>query len=340
MQADEGGTPAPVWRSRGIREASLARTDIHLPGGISQRERDILEGRAAPVQPRHSATVMLVRPEAPEASPRQEHAGCRPGGPGPEVPARAEHADPGPGTAGGFRVYMLRRRTSMAFAPGAFVFPGGSVDPRDADAEVAWAGPDAAAWARALGADEDLARALVCAAVRETFEECGVLLAGAAPGDVLADTRGDDWQADRLALIDRSVSLAGLLSRRGLVLRSDLLTPWSRWITPEIESRRFDTRFFAAALPAGQRTAHVAGGTEGEADAAAWVTPSEAIASARRKEILLMPPTAVTLAELAEYGSVESVLAASREVAPTLPTISMVRGEPRLNIPPDVEYPL
>lgn len=297
----------------------MARTGIRLPGGISARARDILEGRLAPVEPRHSATVMLLRPQA---------------------PADAERAASGPGLAEGFRVYLLRRRASMAFAPGAFVFPGGSVDPRDADAEVAWSGPDAAAWADALGADEELARALVCAAVRETFEECGVLLAGTAPDDVVADTRGDGWQADRLALIDRSLSLAGLLSSRGLVLRSDLLKPWSRWITPEPESRRFDTRFFAAALPAGQRTAHVADGTEGEADAAAWVTPSEAVASARRKEILLMPPTAVTLAELAEHSSVESVLAAPRELDPTLPTISIVRGEPRLNIPPDVEYPL
>lgn len=291
----------------------MARTGIRLPAGISGRARDILEGRRAPAEPRDAATVMLLRPAAPP----------RPGA--------------GSGDAGPFRVYLLRRKASMAFAPGAFVFPGGSVDPRDADAEVAWAGPDAAEWARALDAPDDLARALVCAAVRETFEECGVLLAGPAPGEVVADTRGDDWQADRRALVDRSVSLAGLLGRRGLVLRSDLLKPWARWITPEIESRRFDTRFFAAVLPAGQRTADVAAETDGEADAAAWLTPSAAIAAARRKEILLMPPTAVSLAELAEHSSVESVLAAPRELAPTLPTISLVHGEPWLDIP---EYPL
>jgi 8-oxo-dGTP pyrophosphatase MutT (NUDIX family) len=303
----------------------LARAGIRLPGEISRRARDILEGREAPVAARDAATVMLLRPAAgPAAGPAPTGATGPPDRPG---------GDP-------FSVYLLRRRPSMAFAPGACVFPGGSVDPRDADAEVAWAGPDVAAWASVLDAPPDLARALVCAAVRETFEECGVLLAGPAPEKVVADTRGSDWQADRQALIDRSVSLAGLLNRRGLVLRSDLLKPWSRWITPETESRRFDTRFFAAALPAGQRTADVAGEAGGEADAAAWLGPSAAIAAARRKEILLMPPTVVSLAELADHESVAAALRAPRDLAPTLPTISLVDGEPRLSIAPDVEYPL
>ena len=264
---------------------------------------------------------MLLRPAGP---PGARAAAPEGGGPDPEP----------------FSVYLLRRRPSMAFAPGAYVFPGGSVDPRDADAEVAWAGPDVAAWAVMLDAPADLARALVCAAVRETFEECGVLLAGPTPADVVADIRGDDWEADRRALTDRSLSLAGMLARRELVLRSDLLKPWARWITPETESRRFDTRFFAAALPAGQRTADVPGDGEGEADAAAWLSPSDAIAAARRKEIFLLPPTAVSLAELSDHDSVAAVLSAPRELAPMLPTVSLVDGEPWLNIPQDVEYPL
>ena len=88
----------------------------------------------------------------------------------------------------------------MAFAAGMCVFPGGGVDPRDFDHAVAWAGPSPAAWAEKLGTDEAMARALVCAAVRETFEESGVLLAGTSPTSVVADTTGDDWEADRLAL--------------------------------------------------------------------------------------------------------------------------------------------
>src|SRR5258706_142749 len=140
----------------------------------------------------------------------------------------------------------------MAFAPGAYVFPGGSVDQRDADEEVAWAGPAVDHWGRVFDAPAELARALVCAAVRETFEESGVLLAGPSAGTVVADTTGEDWEADRQALLDRSMSLAEMLARRGLILRSDLLRPWSRWITPKVEPPRFCTTFFAAALPARQ----------------------------------------------------------------------------------------
>ena len=151
----------------------------------------------------------------------------------------------------GIEVYMLRRQPSMAFAPGAMVFPGGSVDARDADEEVAWAGPDAAAWGEVLAAPPELARALVCAAVRETFEESGVLLAGESADSVVADTTSEDWEgrppraAGPLAVAGRAAPPGGL------VLRSDLLRPWARWITPVVEPRRFDARFFAAALPAG-----------------------------------------------------------------------------------------
>ena len=79
-------------------------------------------------------------------------------------------------------VYLLRRHLGMAFAAGMYAFPGGTVDVRDSDREVAWAGPTPAEWGRRLSCDEATARALVCAAVRETFEESGVLLAGASAG--------------------------------------------------------------------------------------------------------------------------------------------------------------
>src|SRR6476469_8523366 len=252
--------------------SSAARPPIRLPSWMAQRARDVLEGRKPAVEPRDAATVMLLRPP--------------PGDAGPEAP--------GPPDTPGLQVYMLRRQPSMAFAPGAFVFPGGSVDARDAEIEVGWAGPDAQEWGRVIDAPADLARALVCAAVRETFEECGVLLAGPTEGTVVADTRGEDWEADRAALLARSVSLAGLLRRRGLVLRSDLLRPWARWITPVTEERRYDTRFFAAALPPGQRTRDVGG----EAEHVTWARPAGAIRAAGAGELFLLPPTATCLAGL------------------------------------------
>ena len=303
-----------------------ARPAIRLPSWMAQRARDVLEGRKPPVEPRDAATVMLLRP--------------LPGGAGPDAPglldAPGPPYPPGLADAPGMQVYMLRRQSSMAFAPGAFVFPGGSVDTRDAEIEVGWAGPDAQEWGRMIDAPADLARALVCAAVRETFEECGVLLAGPTAGTVVADTRGEDWEADRAALLARSVSLAGLLRRRGLVLRSDLLRPWARWITPVTEERRYDTRFFAAALPDGQRARDVSE----EADGAAWAEPGEALAAARRKEIFLLPPTAVTLGELAACEHPAAALVARRRITALIPEVYLADGAVWLTVPPGLDYPL
>jgi 8-oxo-dGTP pyrophosphatase MutT (NUDIX family) len=275
---------------------------IKVPGQLTEQAREVLAGQRDPAAPRDAATVMLLRPA------------------------------PGPGV----EVYLLRRKASMAFAPGGVVFPGGSVDARDADSEVAWAGPDIADWGVVLDAPPELARALVCAAVRETFEESGVLLAGPSAASVVTDTSGADWESDRAALLDRSLSLAELLRRRGLVLRSDLLKPWSRWITPVLEQRRFDARFFAAALPSRQQTRDVGG----EAAAVAWLGPADAIAAARRQEILLWPPTAVTLAELGGCASVPEVLAAPRVLTPVLPGVLLADGAAWLTLPPSLDYPL
>ena len=294
--------------------------DVSIPfiAELSESARDILAGGRDPAVPRDSATVMLLRPGRAAAA-----------------PSAAAQPEAGPG-ASGMEVYMLRRQSSMAFAPGAQVFPGGGVDVRDADEEVAWAGPDAERWGAYFDAPPDLARALVCAAVRETFEESGVLLAGASADSVVADTTGEDWERDRNALLDRSLSLAELLARRRLVLRSDLLRPWSRWITPVIEPRRYDTRFFAAQLPAGQRTRDVGG----EAAATAWIEPSAALEAARRGAIRMLPPTAVTLAELAACGDLESVLSAPRKALARIPEVLVREGAAWLTVPGVSEYPL
>jgi 8-oxo-dGTP pyrophosphatase MutT (NUDIX family) len=236
----------------------------------------------------------------------------------------------------GIEAYLLRRVPSMAFAPGMHVFPGGSVDPRDADAALRWAGPPPAAWESRLTADAALVRALACAAVRETFEESGVVLAGPSPQEVVADTTAPDWEADRAALLDRSLAFAELLGRRGLVLRADLLAPWTHWITPEFEERRYDTRFFVASLPAGQRTRDVGG----EADRAVWMRPAEAYNGFRTGALAMLPPTAVTLSELMPYATVADVLAAAteRHISPLLPRGILVNGQVVLLMPGDQGY--
>jgi 8-oxo-dGTP pyrophosphatase MutT (NUDIX family) len=281
----------------------IGRARFRLPAGLTIKAQQAAGARQEPAAvPRDSATVMLLRPA--------------------------------PGDCG-LEVYMLRRKQSMPFAPGAYVFPGGSVDTRDADADVAWSGPDVTEWARWLGSTPALASGLLCAAVRETFEESGVLLAGASPDDGTVPP-AEDLEPDRLALLDRSLSLAGLLARRGLVLRSDLLKPWARWVTPELESRRYDTRFFAAVLPERQRTREI----RDEADEFAWLRPPDVLAAAGRGEVALMPPTAVTLAELAGCGDVAAALAAPRVITPLKPEITLEGGHAWLNMPAGLEYPL
>ncbi|MGK5447493.1 NUDIX hydrolase [Streptomyces radiopugnans] len=250
-----------------------------------ERIRALAEGRLTPVPPRRAATVMLLRD-----------------------------------AEGGPAVHMLRRRASMAFAAGAYAYPGGGVDPRD-EGTVAWAGPARGEWARRLGVEEAVAQAVVCAAVRETFEEAGVLLAGPDPDTVVADTTGDDWEADRAALVARELSFADFLTRRELVLRSDLLGAWARWITPEFEARRYDTWFFVAALPEGQRTRDVSG----EADRTVWIRPADATAAYDRGELTMMPPTIATLRQLVPYADAAAALAASgeRDLTPVLARASL-----------------
>ncbi|MDQ1697779.1 MAG: hypothetical protein QOJ03_3132, partial [Frankiaceae bacterium] len=279
-----------------------------LPREIVEHVRALASGAVTPVEPRHASTVVLLRD--------------------------SEGKDGEPG----IEAYLLRRQKTMAFAAGMYVFPGGSVDQRDeALPDDAWVGPRPDEWAGLLTADAQLAKALVCAAVRETFEESGVLLAGSDAAGVVADTTGDDWEAERLALLDRTLSLAELLSRRELALRADLLRPWAHWITPEVEPRRYDTRFFVAALPAGQGTRDVGG----EADRVTWARPGDVLAAFGRGELGMLPPTAFTLAELSTYDSVAAVLAAgdARDVHPVLPKIVLGDDEEaRLLLPHDEGY--
>jgi 8-oxo-dGTP pyrophosphatase MutT (NUDIX family) len=212
----------------------------------------------------------------------------------------------------GLEVYLLRRTRGMPFAGGMTAYPGGGVDPRDGDVETAWAGPSPAEWAHAFGCDERTARELVCAAVRETFEEAGVLLAGAPDGGngvggVVPSVSGEDWEAQRQALLARELSLAELLADRGLALRSDLLRPFAHWITPPAEPRRYDTKFFAAARPVGQEARHVTG----EADEVTWLTPSAALAEMSAGTRPMLPPTIHTLGQLEPFADVAAALAGS-----------------------------
>jgi 8-oxo-dGTP pyrophosphatase MutT (NUDIX family) len=219
----------------------------------------------------------------------------------------------------GIEVFLMRRHAAMEFAAGTVVFPGGGVDDRDRNADIAWAGPPPSWWAQRLGIETDLAEALVCAAARETFEECGVLFAGPAdnPGGIVDDA--SVYRESRQALADRTLSFAEFLRRENLVLRTDLLRPWANWVTPEAErTRRYDTYFFVGALPEGQR----ADGDNTESDRADWSTPQAAIADFEAGRSFLLPPTWTQLDSLTGR-SVADVLAVERQIVTVQPNLEI-----------------
>ncbi|MFR9752075.1 NUDIX hydrolase [Nocardia sp. 004] len=234
--------------------------------------------------------------------------------------------------AAGPETFLQRRVGAMAFAAGMTVFPGGGVDPSDGTADIEWAGPEPAWWAERFATTETKAKALVCAAVRETFEECGVLLAGPTGDSVVADTAG--YRAARAELERRELSLATFLAEEELVLRADLLRPWANWITPVIESRRYDTRFFVAVLPEGQR----ADGATSEAAEVQWRTPAEALARWRSGTDVLLPPTWSQLVALSAFGSTADILAAQPAIDPILPVLVEGNGEQLLSFPDNQRY--
>src|SRR6266516_3637610 len=292
-----------------MNEPRMTGSGPVVPRGLAERARDISDGRLAPAVPRDAATVILLR----------------------------QAVDAGAGGVG-FEAFLLRRTAELEFAPGAYVFPGGSVDARDADPGVGWAGPGPADFAALLDVPADRARALVCAAVRETFEESGVLLAGPSPDGLVRAGLVDnsaELAADRHALLTGAASLGEVLGRRGLVLRADLLTPWARWITPEASPRRFDTWFFAAALPAGQdATAAPEGHADpGESESGSWLRPTSALEAARAGQMTLLPPTAVTLGELAGHRDVPAIMARRQVITPRLPKVIVEDGQARLALP-------
>jgi len=286
----------------------------------------VATGDARALEPRPAATLIVVRQIVGN---RDDEGGGR----------AAE--------VGSLEVLLLRRSASAAFASDAYVFPGGARDEEDQAPELVGrcAGlTDAQASAR-LGMNEG-GLGYFIAAIRESFEEAGVLFARRAGSahDVAEspslisfedEAVGHRFSALRQRLRSGAIDFAGLCAEEDLELAVECLYPFSHWITPVGPPRRYDTRFFLAEAPAGQVVEH----DSSETVAHCWITPSEAMARAESGSMLLMFPTLRNLEAVGRFGEVADLISSLEDtvVLPTQVPVIVAEGRGwRVRLPGDV----
>ncbi|HPD57154.1 MAG TPA: hypothetical protein P5294_03160 [Smithellaceae bacterium] len=245
-----------------------------------------------------------------------------------------------PSESAGWKLFLARRHHKQSFMAGAYVFPGGQVENHDKSPEMKSylkKGPgfnpsgilqeDNLSEAEALG--------FFVAAIRETFEEVGILLGGSASGEFVSfhdkNIRAR-YTEHRRRLYASEITLVDIAREEGILFFPEVLLPYAHWITPDFEKMRFDTRFFLAKLPPEQRP--VADATE--LTESLWVAPKKALEMHSKKEIVLMPPTLKTIEELSAFESIDKLFAATakKDIYPILPQLA---GK-YLLLPHDPEY--
>lgn len=275
---------------------------------MSSSESDVA---APPAVPRHAASVLLLREQQ-----------------------------------GAIEVLLTRRHENMSFMGGMWVFPGGTLCPADLSEQSLALIPEPAhlQCPRLLDVDGNALPASACrglaiAAMRETFEESGVLLATTADGHHCDEEKLARLQRRRRAIVSQPELFATLLREEHLHLDVRALVYWSHWITPSVVPKRFDTRFFLASLPPEQ----IAAVDAIEATAMTWMTPAAVIAAAHEREMTVSRPTLYNLMELdasvRQHLSLNAILRAEaqRDVVPVLPKV--LRGESRMIVMPwDRDY--
>lgn len=237
---------------------------------------------------------------------------------------------------------VARHAESRAFA-GAHVFPGGLLESTDSEPALLGALAPAMSSATALAIlGEDVpperAQAFWIAAIRELFEEAGILLAAVdgTPVSFADPTVAARYSAHRRALVEGNQSFAAFVAQERLTLLAHDLVYFSRWITPLQAPRRYDARFFAARVPVGQNPLHDAR----ETTAAEWMRPAAALRGAAEGSLVLTPPTARTLEELQELGDSDLILttARRRRVLPILPKVVQIGTSMGVLYPGDADY--
>jgi len=251
-----------------------------------------------------------------------------------------------PSSRAPFEVFLVKRHAKSSFMANAYVYPGGRLEPSDGDADTLaqTTGLDAEMCGQRLGEPAKHAQALYVAALRESFEEAGVLFAHAVtdPDRVLIDPCDETlrplverWRSD---LNDGSASWHALGESQQWRWPLDRLRPFARWVTPEPLPKRFDARFFIARCPRSQRDvlAHDAQ----ETVASVWLTPQDALAGHTAGEMILEPPTVRTLETLASFDDLDALWDYSlhASMVPVLPKPRLVDGELQLLLPGDPEF--
>lgn len=243
-------------------------------------------------------------------------------------------------------VFLMRRNKKQNFMGGYFVFPGGQLDDADCDS-ILWDKCCSSMVVKSSqrlqepGLPESIARGLHMAAIRETFEESGILLATSASGK---STFGfnDAKTLERFTLYRRriyrgEITMMDLAVLEGIRFKPNMMIPYAHWITPEIQRTRYNTRFFLARLPNGQHTSH----DEDELIASGWVTPEDALRMNEIGEMPLSPPTLKTVEELSSFRTTEQLFktAAEREIFAILPQAYKTdEGFLGVKLPYDLDY--
>lgn len=239
----------------------------------------------------------------------------------------------------GLEVFMVRRHLNSDFVGGAYVFPGGGVDAGDADPglQARLSGIEAHR-ATQVAPDPVRARAHWVAAVRETFEEANVLLAGPRnePVAMISEVDRAHWASRRADLLAKRTTFQALMAEGDLTLFGGRIGHFSHWVTPEGSPKRFSTHFFIAVLPENQEPM----ADDLEVEAGVWIRPTAALAARDRGEMTLILPTVRTLQALADFTSAQAALDActGRVIVTNLPRIVLVDDKPHVLLPGDAGY--
>lgn len=249
---------------------------------------------------------------------------------------------------GKFEICLMKRRVELDFMGGVYVFPGGITDKEDCDEALIQHAKGISPLVKKMemhepDMPESKLRGIVFSIIRETFEESGILLAYDKHGDIINLKKVSDDFLNRMGeyrtlVYEKKISLADIANREKIKYAADMLTPYSRWITPVTKSgkKRFDARFFIARVPVGQEALH----DHVEMSETVWITPAGALEMYRSGAMALMPPTFRTIEELAGFASVEKLYASagSKLIYARLPEFYYFEGGYGIRLPCDPEY--